>query len=423
MYNVSKSYKEQIKKPIRNRSYMKVMLGIINQVAQTSAEVENQSQYTEYSDFPTLFTKNEVGNMYATYEQDFFKADGNMYFIPRNSSSYRKNGLITENLFSNTTSIKFQFGNGELTIRGLTVQFGHNYPTKFKVVTSDGTEYSFENEAEKFETEQIFENTESITLNIEEMNAQNNRVRIYYVKFGLGAEYDNEWIISTDSSMALSAINEDLPEVNFSVTLKNENQRFNVDNPSSEINFLETGQNISVSYGIELDDGSIEWQQLHSLFVSEWSADDTQAIIAASDRLKYMSDNYYKGACYENGISLYDLAELVLSDAGVEEEYYFLDSYLKNVTVYNPIPNVSHKEALQIIANAGRCIMDYDRYGRIRIYSAFIPEYTVSTNDEENYSNIENVLIDSQKIHYASYSQNYWKADGSMYFLPKNEVS
>ena len=422
MYNVSQAYKESMKQPVINHSYMKVMLGLINQEAQMSAQVENQSQYTAYSDFPTLFTKNDIGNMYATYEQDFWKADGSMYFLPRSPTNYRKNGLITEDLFSSNLLIEFSFGYGASDIRGLTVQFEHNYPTQFTVITSDGTEFQFENDSNKFETEQVFENTDSLTLRIEEMSVPNNRVRIYYVKFGLGLEYDNEWIMSANSSSVLSAINEDLPEVNFSVTLKNDDQRFNVDNPSSEINFLESGQNLSVSYGYELDDGNIEWMQLHSLRVSEWSANDTQATIKAVDRFKYMSDSYYKGVYYEDGISLYDLAELVLEDAGIEGADYYLDSYLKKVIVHNPLPNVTHKEALQIIANAGRCIMDYDRYGRIRIYSAFIPEYTVSASGEEYYSNVENILADTEKIHYASYTKDFWKADGSMYFLPRNEV-
>lgn len=422
MYNVSQAYKESMRHPVINHSYMKVMLGLINQEAQMSAQVENQSQYTVYSEFPTLFTKNDIGNMYATYEQDFWKADGSMYFLPKSTTNYRKNGLITEDLFTSNLLIEFAFGYGASDIRGLTIQFGHNYPTQFTVITSDDTEYQFENNSEKFETEQVFENTDSLTLRIEAMNVPNNRVRIYYVKFGLGLEYDNEWIMSADSSSVLSAINESLPEINFSVTLRNDDQRFNVDNPSSEINFLETGQEMSVLYGYELNDGNIEWMQLHTLLVSEWSADDSQATIKAVDRFKYMSEKYYKGIYYDNGISLYDLAELVLEDAGIERKDYYLDSYLKNVIIHNPLPNSTHKEVLQIIANAGRCIMDYDRYGRIRIYSAFIPEYTISSNNEEYYSNVENVLEDTEKIHYASYTQNFWCADSSMYFLPRNEV-
>lgn len=422
MYNVSQAYKESMKKPVRNHSYMKVVLGLINQEAQMSARVENQDQYTSYSEFPTVFTKNDIGNMYATYEQDFWKADGSMYFLPRSPTNYRKNGLITGDLFASNLLIEFSFEYGASDIRGLTIQFGHNYPTEFTVITSDGAEYQFENDSDKFETEQVFENTSSLILRINNMNVPNNRVRIYYVKFGLGLEYDNEWIINTESSSMLSAINESLPEVNFSVTLKNEDQRFNADNPASEINFLETGQKISVMYGYEVNEGNIEWMQLHSLMVSEWSANDTQATIKAVDRFKFMSDNYYKGKYYENGISLYDLAELVFVDAGIESVDYYLDSYLNEVVVHNPLPNITHNEALQIIANAGRCIMDYDRYGRIRIYSAFIPEYTVLSNNEEYYSNVENILSDAEKIHYASYTQDFWRADGSMYFLPRNEI-
>lgn len=422
MYNVSRQYKEQMKQPIRNQSYMRIVLGLINQEAQMSAEVENQSQYTAYSEFPTLFTKNDIGNMYATYEQDFWKADGSMYFLPRSPANYRQNGLITESLFSGTPLIQFSFGYGASDIRGLTIQFGHNYPTEFSVATDDGTEVEFENSSDYFETTTVFKNTSTITLKIKAMSVPNNRIRLYYIKFGLGVEYDNEWIQTADSSSVLSAINEDLPEVNFSVTLKNDDQRFNVDNPSSEINFLESGQEMSVLYGYELDDGSVEWQQLHTLFVNEWSADDTQATIKAVDRFKYMSDSYYKGQYYENGITLYDLAELVLADAGIESADYYLDSYLQKVIVHNPLPNVTHREALQIIANAGRCIMDYDRYGRIRIYSAFIPDLAIASSGTEYYSDVQKALENSEKKHYASYMQDYWTADGSFYFVPRNEV-
>lgn len=422
MYNVSQAYKESMKNPIRNHSYMKVMLGLINQEAQASAEVENQTQYAEFSNLQSVFTKNDIGEQYATYEQGFWKANGEKLFIPRDESDYIKNGLITDGLFSGTVLIQFSFGYGASDIRGLTIQFGECYPTEFTVITSDGTEYPYENNSDYFETDQVFENTESITLRIEAMSTPNNRVRIFYVKFGLGLEYDNDWIKTADSSWDLSAINEDLPEVAFSVNLRNDDQRFNVDNPSSEINFLETGQRVSVTQGYELDDGSIEWLPLHTLYVQEWSADDSQATIKTVDRFKYMSGNYYKGQYYEDGITLYDLAVLVFNDAGIEAVDYYIDSYLKKITVHNPLPDVPHKEALQIIANAGRCIMDYDRYGRIRIYSAFLPEFETTSNGTVYYSDVTAVDHETQKKLYATYAQDYWKADGKMLFVPESGV-
>lgn len=422
MYNVTQEYEESIKQPIRNRSYMRIMLGLINQEAQTSAAVENQSQYTGYSDFDSIFIQNSIGNQYATYEQDYFKADGSMYFLPRNPSNYRKNGIITNDLFSDTCLVELSFGVGASDIKGLTIQFGECYPTKFSVILSTGEEFYFENNSSLFETDTVFENTESITIKITEMSVENNRVRIFYIKFGLGIEYDNEWIVSTSSSSVLSAINEDLPETNVTITLKNEGQRFDVDNPASEINFLESEQNINIVYGYEVEDGNIEWMQLHNIKLSDWSSNDTQATIMAVDRFKFMSDSYYKGRYYDNGISLYDLAVIVLEDAGIESEEYYIDTYLKDIIVHNPLPNVSHKEALQIIANAGRCILDIDRYGKIRMYSSFIPDYEVTSNGEEYYANTASVNEGTRKNHYASYARDYWSADGDLMFVPRSGI-
>lgn len=423
MYDVSQSYKDSMKSELRNHSYMRVSLGLINQEAQASAVVENQSQYTAYSDLETIFDKNDIGLVYATLEQDFFKMDGSMTFMPRDASEYQKNGLITSELFQENMLIKFSFGYGISDIRGLSIQFGDNYPTLFSVITSDGTEVEFENDTGFFETETVFENTDSITLKIKSMHISNQRVRIYYIKFGLGLQYDNDWIMSTESSSTLSAINEDLPEINFSVNLRNDDQRFNVDNPSSEINFLETGQKVSVQYGYELDNGTIEWMQLHTLLVSEWSADDSQAKISAVDRFKYMSESYYKGKYYEDGISLYDLAVDVLEDAGLESTEYYIESFLKNIIVNNPIPNVTHKEALQIIANAGRCILSIDRYGRVRIHNDFVPEHTTTSNGTTYYSDVSNIDDNKAKKAFATLENNFFKMNGTMFFVPRTGIA
>ena len=422
MQNVSQEYKESMKQPIRNKFYMKISLGLINQEAQISASVEEKEQYTQYSDFENIFTKNEIGNVYATYEQDFFKADGSMFFMPRDAKMLRKNGIITTELFSFETIIKFTFGCGAADIKGLTIQFGENYPTRLRVITSSGEEFMFDNDKENFETDTVFKDTESLALKITSMRVPNGRVRIYNVKFGLGLNYDNEWVKNAELTSSLSAINEDLPETDFEFTLKNDGQVFNVDNPSSAINFLETGQKASIMLGYELDDEKIEWLKIHTLFLSEWSADDGSAKMKAVDRFKFMSDHYYRGQYYSKGISLYDLAVLVVEDAGIPPEEYYLDSYLKKVIVHNPLPNVTHKEALQIIANAGRCIMDYDRYGKIRIYSAFIPNFSTTSNGTEYYSDVRSIDNKSEKNRYATYERDYWSADGKMLFLPKSKV-
>ena len=417
MYQTSREYKESMKRPVRNQSYMKIQLGLINQEAQQTAGLSDTNKYNDFSDAESIFNQHTV-RRYATYESNFWKANGISFFLPEKKSDYRKDGITSLNLFEESFHVKFVFGCGKSDIKGLTIKFGRNYPTKFTIVTDNATSFEYENTEELFKSDDVFENTESIELVITEMNVPNARVRIDYIIFGLGLEYDDEWISEASSNTTLSAINEDLPESEFKVTLCNDNQLFNVDNPSSDINFLESGQKVNVMMGYMLDDGNIEWIKMHSLYVSEWSADDSSATITAVDILKYLDEKYYKGIYYEDGISLYDLAVLVLADAGLNEDEYYIDSYMKKVYVHNPLPNVTHKEALQIIANAGRCIMDYDRNGKIRIRAAFKPTYDTTSNGETYYSNTTMIDTLDSKEQYATYEQNFWKADGGKLFVP-----
>ena len=417
MYQTSQEYKESMKRPVRNQSYMKIQLGLINQEAQQTAGLSDTNKYNDFSDAESIFNQHTV-RRYATYESNFWKANGISFFLPEKKSDYRKDGITSTNLFEESFHVKFVFGCGKSDIKGLTIKFGRNYPTKFTIVTDNATSFEYENTEELFKSDDVFENTESIELVITEMNVPNARVRIDYIIFGLGLEYDDEWISEASSNTTLSAINEDLPESEFTVTLCNDNQLFNVDNPSSDINFLESGQKVNAMMGYMLDDGNIEWIKLHSLYVSEWSADDSSATIKAVDILKYLDEKYYKGIYYEDGISLYDLAVLVLTDAGLNEDEYYIDSYMKKVYVHNPLPNVTHKEALQIIANAGRCIMDYDRNGKIRIRVAFKPTYDTTSNGETYFSNAPTIDNLTEKNQYATCEQNFWKADGKKLFVP-----
>jgi hypothetical protein len=131
-----------------------------------------------------------------------------------------------------------------------------------------------------------------------------------------------------------------------------------------------------------------------------------------------MDSEYYKGNYDKVGVSYYDLATDVLIDAGIDD--YYLDPRLKNLYTKNPLPRVSHKEALQIIANACRCVLLQTRSGAVQIKSNFNPEVTVSTNDETEFSQVANILKEGKKDEYATLSENYTSVDGGMYFLPRN---
>nr|DAL89777.1 MAG TPA: tail protein [Caudoviricetes sp.] len=180
----------------------------------------------------------------------------------------------------------------------------------------------------------------------------------------------------------VSPIGADVPQFDFSVTLKNYDHYFNVDNPNSAINYLETGQEMDIMYGYQTPGSdTIEWIQGNHLWCSEWESDDNTATIRCQDIFRNMDGEYVKGLYSAAGKSYYALAEEILKDAGISE--YYIDPRLKKLYSNNPIPRVKYKEALQIIANACRCVLTQSRDGKVQIKSNFMPSASIATNGEE----------------------------------------
>ena len=238
---------------------------------------------------------------------------------------------------------------------------------------------------------------------------------------GIGIYFDSRKILSATKKEHISPISEELPTIDFSLTVSNKDRAFDVENDESSVNFFELGQDIEALYGQELDDGTIEWIPGINLALKEWSADDEKLNLSASDRFDSMDGTYYRGQYHPEGISLYNLAVDVFTDAGVDPREYGVDTYLKTVIVRNPIPVVAHKEALQLIANAGRCILYQDRTGKIYLKSSFVPEMSASSEDEAYFSHVSTILSKDAgtRDEYALTGQDYSTAGGAVYFLPR----
>ena len=421
MQKVSAEYKKSMKSSLRERAYIMISFGLINQEAQAKAKIDS-GEFSYYSNTSNVFGQKDDSSIYATLEEDFTRVDGSMYFLPREQTgaNYIDTGLISKKLVSEA--------HYELTInlhiiatdfKGLTINFGENYPVDFDIVGEDGTTIEIrDNDTGDFSTEEVIGNTSYIKLIFYKMKHPDNRLRIYSIRFGYGLVYYNDSVMDSTLESYVSPIGADVPQIDFSVQLKNYDKYFNVDNPHSAINFLETGQEMDIFYGYQLpDSGEIEWVRGNHLLCSEWESDDYTATIRCQDIFRSMDTEYYKGTYNPNGVSFYDLAVRVLEDAG--ETDYYIDPRLKKLYTKNPLPRVETKQALQIIANACRCTLTQTRYGKPSIKSNFTPEVSVSCNAEESYSNIQNVLKDDDKSEYATLSTNYTTADGKMYFLPK----
>lgn len=422
MQKVSKAYKESMKSSLRERAYIMISFGLVNQEAQAKATVDNGS-YAYYSNKDNIFGEHIDDTVYATLEEEFTKVDGSMFFLPRATEGgrYYDTGIVSDKLISEARcEVIISLNTIATDFKGLTINFGENYPVDFDIVGSTGQTIEFRgNTKSKWNTEEVLENTTYIKLVFYKMKNPQSRLRIYSIMFGYGLVYYNDSVMSSALDSYVSPIGADVPQFDFSVTLKNYDHYFNVDNPNSAINYLETGQEMDIMYGYQTPGSdTIEWIQGNHLWCSEWESDDNTATIRCQDIFRNMDGEYVKGLYSAAGKSYYALAEEILKDAGISE--YYIDPRLKKLYSNNPIPRVKYKEALQIIANACRCVLTQSRDGKVQIKSNFMPSASIATNGEETYSNAANVLTDTPKVEYATLAGNYTPTDGTMFFLPRN---
>lgn len=424
MKKVSNEYKKAMNQIIREQAYISVVLAEVNGIAQNDAQFISDGTY--FSDGSTPFNTNEQIT-YATFEKDFTLADGKSKILPREGSGIMlDNGYTSENILG---SVTIQFGN-TYSIKGLTINFGSGYPTKFKITTdvnSEGTVYT--NDSEEFVTTDTIGDISSLTITPITMVGGNQRLRIKRIIMGVGLSYNNEVVESADLSEEISDISEDIPDTQLKVSVLDMENKYNVNNTDSFIDYLTTGQLVTVSFGVALDEDSteIEWLQTQTLYLSDWSAKNGKFTFSATNIFAQQNDNYTLGnRIYTR--TAYDEAVSIFTDLGLEPDDYTIDNYLKSIELTNPMPEDTHANCLLLLCNACRCIFFQDGDGVIHIQGNFAlnlePEdITLTTVGATAYSAPRNVLTSGAVMtHYADFTSNFASADGLFKILPRNSA-
>lgn len=429
MIRVSNKYKEIMNRPVRNRAYISVGIGVVNQNAQEDGKASGALAYWSYGN---VFDTNQSRVEYATMEENFLKADGSLVFVPEDDElmqlSY--NGITTDDVVkavdeeSDEIPVAVQIDFSKVyAIKGLTLDFGSAYPTEFQIETAEKT-LQFTNDSERFMTEEVLGDTDYIRITPITMVGGQQRFRLKSVLMGVGLQYSNAQIKDFSRDEEVSSISEEISSESLRFSFYDEEGKFDVDDDSSFIDYLETMQPVTVSFGLETDDGTVEWHQVATNYLKDWKSQKGIVTLSATDRLSQMKDKYSAGnRIYER--TAYEEAESIFADAGLEPDEYFIDDYLSDVVLTNPMPEAIHRECLQMLANACRCIIRQDENGRILIKANFAnvldPEdLTVATNGTSAWSMPDNIFVGTS-VTYADMTQEFLKADGNMYFLPEEE--
>ena len=81
--------------------------------------------------------------------------------------------------------------------------------------------------------------------------------------------------------------------------------------------------------------GEAEWVPLGTFWAIDWDTQDDalEAQVRARDRLELLRKSTFEPGAVEQNVSLYDLAEAVLRDAGLKEDEYAIDEDLQNTII------------------------------------------------------------------------------------------
>lgn len=366
---ISDRYKEVMGQTVRPTSKFQASLEMIDRSVESDATVVSSEQ-TEYA--TGVFDKVHECD-YITFEENFFEVGSNMRILPSSRTEYLKNGYVSSvksdsnGVFQQIPIIEFSFGRVRDFI-AITYEFARAYPTQIRVTyylegVKQGQFVSTPDDVNFIDAINHITDCDRVTFEFLSMSEPNRRLRISRLIFGYEKKFEMGDIISTDHTLSVDPLSSSLPYEKISMKVINYSKDYNPDNPQGAWAHFANGQPLSVRYGVTID-GVTEWVEAGRLLLSDApTVDGDTATFEAVDVLSTLTGTYYKGLWRENGISLYALAADVFSDADVSD--YIIDESLKNIITYRPLPTLPHRECLQLIANAGECVLYTNNKGTI----------------------------------------------------------
>jgi hypothetical protein len=213
---------------------------------------------------------------------------------------------------------------------------------------------------------QTLDDYRKIKISVTKMSEGYRRLRITEVDFGIIETYEGDTLINMNVLEEVDPTSSEVTTNEMKFTIENQDKRFDILNPTGIYSYLQRKQQIFGYIGIEISTDTFEYVPCGVYYLSDWQSDrgTLTASFTARDILEQLGESLYRKATTSN-ITLKNLIDDIMSDAGVTD--YTLDSSLTSITVKGYIPIVSHREALQMCAVAGECIIYSDRDGTIQI--------------------------------------------------------
>ena len=398
MQTVSQAWKEAHKQTLLNESDVEVALDIADPDALAGVESsDNGSAYI--SDTPEVTSEVDTPTIsYGTLEQNIWVLNDTRKSIP--DSNYKDGGYVGDvlsnaegafNIKIPTITLEFKEVFTHI-IPGVTITWGTaygEYATHFIVTAYNGdtivaTKEIYDNDKVISVVTLDIVNYNRITIQVLRWCLPNHRARVDEIFVGWHHIYSKSKLISYTHKQTVDPISTALPKAEIKFAIDNSDGAYNPYNLNGLSKYLMERQKVQTRYGLKLDGNTMEWINGGTFYLSEWYAKQNglTADFAARDVLEFMSAHYKDTVSKVTQRTLSSLANEVLTMANLpltdtgERNWELNFGRLSSISTNAPIPDDTIANCLQLIANAGRCVLYVDRNGKLHI------EPIGETNDE-----------------------------------------
>lgn len=381
MITVSDAWKDIQQRFLLPESFVEIDIGFTDDEAQSAATASG----TDEAFFSNV--SNVVGTSsmtkYATNELNLWALDGTRAILP-STGSYSNAGYVSN--IASTGSVTLSFPAIRATaISGITITWSNKfgeYAKTFTVIGKNGTntisEVTVTDNTDQVSTVFVpLENYNSVTVVVHEWSIPNHRVRIEKIVMGHMVTFSKGDLLSFTHEQDGDLLSGQIPKYSIEFSLDNSDGRWDPNNPTGMAQYLSERQKLTVRYGLDIG-GTIEWIPAGVFYLSEWIAppNGLEARFVARDVFEFLINVDMKGWRSDTLEGLIETATRYNLPDGTR---VVIDPSLANFTNIEDGGNNTAAELVQKCANAGCCILRYDRDGVLYVepQNATISEYAI----------------------------------------------
>ncbi len=378
--SVSDAWKQAHKQRLLPETFIEISYAVTEPGLQQEAlSVANMEE--SYSDAESLVSTITVDReKYSTLEWNFWGLDGSYTYFdgPPENPGYVTNVLSGEDsAFTALPAIQISFLNKHTElIPGVTITWSETFSewaSRFRVAAYDGDTIIAEKIVEDNTSplSQVWLDLQGynrLVIEVLEWSHPQHRARVTRVYLGIQTIYTKNDLLGYTHTQSVDLLSAALPKNEIEFRLRNEDSRWNPENPTGAERYMMERQEVTVKYGMTVGN-TTEWIDGGHFWLSGWStpANGIEASFTARDVIEFMNEKYtgpISGTLYAIATAAFQQADLPLTDTGAVR--YLVDGSLSQYSTTIEGENTI-AEVLQKVAHMACCVLFQDHNGVMRL--------------------------------------------------------